>query len=282
MFSIYTLRNITKISIVYSIFFTFIIFIHGFKFSEEIIGGTKIFFSSSKSESETLKILPNAKIENKHEYSMSFNANDKKEIEEAKNTIQKLGKVQNISSSGATISKYVIKSLATSCLVAFFGVFVYVFFRFNIKFATAGIYAILHDVVACFFVASVFNLEISLMVIVGILTTIGYSINNTIVVFDKIREGLSPDLKTSVSNTVMISIQKVFKRSILTSLSTLCAAICIFLFPDRAIQNFATITITGILFGTFSSLFIATGMLGLLKISKPKKKKQINYMHYAS
>jgi preprotein translocase subunit SecF len=282
MFSVETLKNIAKISIIYTVFFLLIIIFHGLKLSQEIKGGTFIQFSSSENYSKIKEKLPKVQVNSQQRYTVELDSKLETKIEQIKTTIKEIGTIESIQVIGPSISKYMIKSLITACLAAFLGVFMYVFIRFDLKFSIAGMYAILHDVIACFFVTAVFNLELSLMVIVGVLTTIGYSINNTIVVYYKIREGLNPDSKTSVDNTITLSIQKVFKRSMLTSLSTLCAAICIFLFPDKSIQNFAIITITGIVFGTFSSLFLSTGILGIAKINKPKKKKPLSYMHYAS
>ncbi|MBI1319856.1 MAG: protein translocase subunit SecD [Candidatus Hydrogenedens sp.] len=142
-------------------------------------------------------------------------------------------------------------------------IIIYLTFRFELKFAIAAVVALVHDVIITLGVFSLLGREISLPVVAAVLTVIGYSLNDTIIVFDRIREDLqvyrSKGLK--LAEVINISINETLGRTTLTSLTTLFVCVVLFLFGGPAINDFALILIVGILVGTYSSIFIASALV---------------------
>ena len=146
-------------------------------------------------------------------------------------------------------------------------ILIYIGIRFHLPFGIAAIAALFHDVVVTIGVFSVFNAEFSLPIIAAILTIIGYSLNDTIVVFDRIRENLGGlSAKKSFDEKVNNSINQCLSRTIITSLTTLMVVVTIFAFfytSGDVIKLFSGALITGVIIGTYSSVFIASPVLVL-------------------
>ena len=154
---------------------------------------------------------------------------------------------------------------------------------FRLSCASASIIALLHDVLMMFAFILIFRLEVSSTTIAAVLTIIGYSLNNTIVIFDRIRENVIYVKGNDVDRTIIVSIKESVSRTIVTSLTTLFAVIPLAIFTTGAIKGFAINLVWGVLVGTYSSNFIAPVLLRLFHkidpINKVKEKKKDESYH---
>jgi len=141
------------------------------------------------------------------------------------------------------------------------GIVVYITWRFQFRFAIAAIIALIHDVVFTLGFFSLMGMEISLAVIAAILTIVGYSLNDTIVVFDRIRENLHTKRRENYGGLVNVSINETLSRTIITSLTTLLVVLSLVIFGGAVIRDFAVTLLIGVLIGTYSSIFIASPVL---------------------
>ena len=171
--------------------------------------------------------------------------------------------------TGPSISGEILQGATKSLLIALFAILVYVTFRYEFSFALGAILAICHDVLMTLGLFFLWEGELSAPVMAAVLTIIGFSINDTIVIFDRIREDLKLNVKGSFTEIMNGAISKTLSRTIITSGTTLLAAGSLFLFGGGAIHSFAFVLVTGVLTGTFSSIFIA----GSLVLWKNKGKK---------
>ena len=146
-------------------------------------------------------------------------------------------------------------------LYALAGMLVYIAFRFEWIYGVAAVVAVFHDTIITIGLFSLFNKEISLTVVAALLTLVGYSMNDTIVVFDRIRENLKFMRRESLENLINISVNQTLSRTVLTSGLTLLTALSLFLFGGEVLNGFAFALVVGILVGTYSSVFIASPIL---------------------
>jgi len=138
------------------------------------------------------------------------------------------------------------------------GILVYVTFRFELSFAVGAIVAVLHDVLLTVGIFALLGRELTITMVGAILTIAGYSINDTIVVFDRIREGLASGQRGSIEQIMNRSINQTLSRTILTGGATLIPMFCLFLFGGSVLRDFALAILIGVLVGTYSSIFIAS------------------------
>ncbi len=189
----------------------------------------------------------------------------------------------NIGVISNVVKRELIKNAILSVLVALLGIILYVSFRFRFSYAVGGVVALLHDVLIMFAIFSIFHIEVNIMFIAAILSIIGYSINDTIVCFDRIRENLKHInmKKTSKEELISIcnkSIQETFTRTIYTSVTTLLPVFALIFLGSREIFTFNLAMLIGLISGTYSSIFIATATFILLEkrnIGKDIKKKKV-------
>jgi preprotein translocase subunit SecF len=153
-------------------------------------------------------------------------------------------------------------------LYALFGILIYVTWRFEWRFAVGSVIALIHDVIITVGFFSLLQLEFSLTVLAAVLAVIGYSLNDTIVVFDRIRENFRKMRKAEPAEIMNLSINQTLPRTILTSLTTLIVLISLFLFGGDIIHNFSIALILGIVVGTYSSIFIASPSVLMLGVSR--------------
>lgn len=175
------------------------------------------------------------------------------------------------------IAKELQGNALKAVLVASIGIVIYVSIRFEWRFAVAAIVALLHDAFIVISLFSIFRLEVNLPFIVAVLTIIGYSINDTIVIFDRIRENLRfAKLKThdDIAKVVNASVWQTMSRSINTVMTVLFATICLLIFGSEAIRLFSIAILFGLISGAYSSIFIASPLWLLLK-SKQKPKTNV-------
>ena len=172
-----------------------------------------------------------------------------------------------------------IKNAIISVLLASIAIIIYISFRFKFSYAISAIIALLHDVFLIFAVFSLLNLEVSTIFIAALLSIIGYSINDTIVIFDRIRENMrKKDIKKEedLKEVVNLSLNQTVKRSIITSITTIVTVLSLIIFGSNEILNFNIALLVGLIAGTYSSLFIASMIWFMIEkrnIGKPKKKK---------
>ena len=146
-------------------------------------------------------------------------------------------------------------------VISIFGILIYISWRFEFKFAIGAIIALIHDVVITVGIFSILNKEISLAIIAALLTIVGYSLNDTIVVFDRIRENFSLRRRESYGAMVNISINESLSRTIITSLTTLIVVLFLLFIGGEVIRDFAFALMVGILVGTYSSVYVASPIL---------------------
>ncbi len=189
----------------------------------------------------------------------------------------------NIGVVSNVVQKELVKNAFLSVILALIGIIIYVSFRFKFSYAVSGVVALVHDVLIMIALFVIFNFEVSSMFIAALLAIIGYSINDTIVTFDRIREKLSKidesklteDKFYELCNT---SIQETFSRTIYTSITTLIPVVVLIILGSREILTFNLAMLFGLVAGTYSSIFIATALFMVLEkknLGKPKKVKRI-------
>ena len=162
---------------------------------------------------------------------------------------------------------------AQAVLISVVGILVYVAFRFKFNFAVGATIATFHDVLAVLGIFYVLGKEINLILITALLTIAGYSLTDTVVVFDRIRENLKIRLKDSVESVMNLSINEVLSRTIVTSMTVLITSIALFFFGGEVIHDFSLAMIVGVIIGTYSSVFVASPVVLLWPSKKPLAKK---------
>ena len=210
--------------------------------------------------------------------SESFNKSQVLEVEEhfteKYNVKTEIGVISNI------VKKNLVKNAALSLLIASLFIVLYISFRFKFSYAISGIVALIHDALIIVFIFSLFKLEVTSIFIAAILSIIGYSINDTIVSFDRFREyinrkGKIKDAK-QLEEIVNTSLTVTLGRSIVTTITTLCPVVCLMLFGAHEIINFNLALFVGLVAGVLSSIFIASQLwydIEKKSIGKPVKKK---------
>ncbi len=180
---------------------------------------------------------------------------------------EKLGsyQVQRIEEVNGVIGEELTRKALLALVVANAAIIVYVTWRFEFKFAVAAVVALLHDVLVTVGVMAILGIEVNSPFVAAILTIVGYSINDTIVVYDRIRENLRSGKKKDLAETVNRSIAETLTRSVNTSLTTLLAITAVLIFGGPTIREFAVALVVGITAGTYSSIFIASPLWVLWK-----------------
>ena len=153
-------------------------------------------------------------------------------------------------------------------LAALFGILIYVYFRFEIRFSLGAVIALVHDVVITLGIFSIFQFEFDLSVLAAILAVIGYSLNDTIVVYDRIRENFRKMRKGTPVEVINRSITQTLARTLVTSLTTMLVLLALFSFGGEIIHGFSQALIIGVLVGTYSSIYVASSSVLMLGVSK--------------
>lgn len=152
--------------------------------------------------------------------------------------------------------------------IALIAIMFYIWFRFEWQFAVGAVLALAHDVIATIGLFALLQLEFNLTTVAAVLTIAGYSINDTVVVFDRVRENLRKYKKTELPALLNISINQTLSRTLMTSVTTLLALLALFLFGGQVVHDFAGAMIWGIAIGTYSSIFVAGPLLIYLKLRR--------------
>jgi preprotein translocase subunit SecF len=168
------------------------------------------------------------------------------------------GTVRSVEFVGPTFGKELFEKGILALIYALIGVMIYVAFRFEWKFSLGSVIALIHDVVITLGFFSLIQLEFTMPVLAALLAVIGYSLNDTIVVFDRIRENFRRLRDVDTEQTMNVSINQTLPRTILTSLTTLLVLMALYVYGGEALQGFALTLIIGVLIGTYSSIFVAS------------------------
>ena len=185
--------------------------------------------------------------------------------------IELLGKdvdIRRVEFVGPKVGEELTNDGGLAMLYALIGILIYVAFRFEYRFALGSITALIHDVIITLGVFSIFGIQFDLTVLAAILAVVGYSLNDTIVVFDRIRENFLTTRHVNVHNIINGALNQTLSRTIMTSLTTLLVLMSLYILGGPIINGFAVALLVGVLIGTYSSIYVASSMIILMGISK--------------
>ena len=200
------------------------------------------------------------------------NSNKSNFIEEIKNKLTNyigdnydFRRVENV---GPKVSSELLKSGIIAIGLSLAAMLIYIWIRFEWQFSLGAIIAIFHDVIITLGIFSLFSFEINLSIVAAVLTIVGYSMNDTVVIFDRVRENLKKYSDIKIFELTNISINETLSRTIITSITTLIALLSIYFFGGEILKGFSLAMILGVIFGTYSSIYIANPILVLLNVSQ--------------
>ena len=174
-------------------------------------------------------------------------------------------RVENV---GPKVSKELLKAGLLAISLSLMAMLFYIWIRFEWQFSLGAIIALMHDVIITLGFFSFLSYEDNLSIIAAVLTIVGYSMNDTVVIFDRIRENLKKYSKISISEISDISINETLSRTLITSVTTLLALISIYIFGGAILKGFSFAMIIGVIIGTYSSIFVAAPILNYLRVSQ--------------
>lgn len=169
--------------------------------------------------------------------------------------------VESSTEIGPTVGKSLQKDALVAVILSLLAIIIYIAWRFEFKFGVAATIATFHDVLAVLGILFILNTEINLLIITALLTIAGYSLTDTVVIFDRIRENLRSKAKGALEETINRSINEVLSRTIITVLTTFIAVASIFFFGGEVLHDFAFALLVGLLVGSYSSYFVASPIL---------------------
>lgn len=174
-------------------------------------------------------------------------------------------RVENV---GPKVSSELLKSGITAIFLSLVAMLFYIWVRFEWQFSLGAIIALFHDVIITLGLFSLLNLEINLSIVAAVLTIVGYSMNDTVVIYDRVRENLKKYSDIKIFELTNKSINETLSRTLITSITTLLALISIYLFGGEILKGFSLAMIFGVVFGTYSSIYIANPILVKLRVSQ--------------
>ena len=180
-------------------------------------------------------------------------------------------RVENV---GPKVSAELLESSIIAISLALAAMLFYIWVRFEWQFSVGSITALFHDVTITLGIFSALSLEINLSIIAAVLTIVGYSMNDTVVIYDRIRENLLKYTKISISDISNLSINETLARTIITSITTLLALLSIYILGGEILRGFSFAMILGVIIGTYSSIFVASPILKFLKVSSKTLEKE--------
>ena len=280
----YKLFNLVSFSLI--IFSILLLFFKGLNYGVDFKGGTLIELRANDNQINIFKLrqsLLNMKLGdvsvkqfgNQNDYLIKFekkNDNNPNFIQEIKDDLTKsigpgfnFRRVENV---GPKVSAELLKSGIIAIGLSLAAMLFYIWIRFEWQFSLGAILALLHDVIITLGVFSLFNFEINLSIVAAVLTIVGYSMNDTVVIFDRVRENLKKFSDIKIFDLTNISINETLSRTIITSITTLIALLSIYFFGGQILKGFSLAMILGVIFGTYSSIYIANPILVLLNVSQ--------------
>ena len=278
----YNQFNFLSISLVV-VSLLFLIF-KGLNFGIDFKGGTLIELRSSDTKINVSSLRENLNqmnlgdvsvknFGNQKDFLIKFeNSDNKNIIEEIKKSLDNsfgnnfnFRRVENV---GPKVSSELLKSGIIAISVALLLMLIYIWIRFEWQFSLGAIAALFHDVTVTLGLFSLLGLEINLSIIAAVLTIVGYSMNDTVVIFDRVRENLRKYSDIKIFELTNISINETLSRTLITSITTLLALLSIFFFGGEILKGFSLAMIFGVVFGTYSSIYIANTVLVRLNVSQ--------------
>ena len=228
------------------------------------------------------------KFGNKTDFLVTFEKKDEKNINFINDIKNKLvldignsfsfRRVENV---GPKVSSELLKSGVIAILMSLSAMMIYIWLRFEWQFSLGAIFALIHDVIITLGFFSILNLEINLSIVAAVLTIVGYSMNDTVVIFDRVRENLKKYSSKKINEITNLSINETLSRTIITSLTTLLALVSIFIFGGEILKGFSFAMILGVIFGTYSSIYIANPILEYLNVSHRTIVKEENNKNFS-
>ena len=195
----------------------------------------------------------------------------KKTLADNLNTEVDFRRVENV---GPKVSSELLESSIIAISLALAAMLFYIWVRFEWQFSVGSIIALFHDVVITLGIFSILSLEINLSIIAAVLTIVGYSMNDTVVIYDRIRENLFKYTKISIGDVSNLSINETLARTIITSVTTLLALFSIYILGGEILRGFSFAMILGVIIGTYSSIFVASPILKFFKVSYKTLEKE--------
>jgi len=197
--------------------------------------------------------------------------------DEAREVLKNTGRfeIRRVDIVGPKVGSELREKGIMAMLIAIAGILLYVSFRFEWRFALASVLALVHDVSIAMGAISLFNVSVNLDILAALLTILGYSLNDTIIVFDRIREGIVEAKTNNLNEVINESITKTLSRTTLTSLTTFFVVLTLFLFGGEIIKGFSFTLLIGVVVGTYSSIFVASPLLGWLGFNLQKYRAKL-------
>ena len=279
----YKLFNLISISLV--IVSILLLFFKGLNFGVDFKGGTLIELRTTDKEIDISMLRKSfnkmdlgdinvKKFGNDNDYLVKFEKkNSKPDFIETikKNLVNSIGNTFNfrrVENVGPKVSSELLKSGIIAIALSLAAMLFYIWIRFEWQFSLGAILALFHDVIITLGFFSLFKLEINLSIVAAILTIVGYSMNDTVVIYDRVRENLRKFSDIKIFELTNISINETLSRTIITSITTLLALLSIFIFGGEILKGFSLAMILGVIFGTYSSIYIANPILVNLRVSQ--------------
>ena len=175
---------------------------------------------------------------------------------------------RRVESVGPKVSSELLKAGVIAICLSLAAMLIYIWIRFEWQFSLGAILALFHDVILTLGIFSLFSLEINLSIVAAVLTIVGYSMNDTVVIYDRVRENLKKNSDLKIFDVTNLSINETLSRTIITSITTLLALFSIFIFGGEILKGFSLAMILGVFFGTYSSIYIANSVLIYLRVSQ--------------
>ena len=279
----YKLFNLISICLV--ITSIFLLTFKGLNFGVDFKGGTLIELRTKDNNITISKIRQSfmnmnlgdvsvKKFGNDNDYLIKFEKKDNK-IDlisliksDLSNSIGNNFNFRRVENVGPKVSSELLKSGIIAIIISLAVMLIYIWIRFEWQFSLGAILALFHDVIVTLGIFSLLGLEINLSIVAAVLTIVGYSMNDTVVIFDRVRENLRKFSDIKIFELTNISINQTLSRTLITSITTLLALLSIFLFGGEILKGFSLAMILGVIFGTYSSIYIANSVLVSLRVSQ--------------
>jgi len=274
------------------LFFLSIIFIlfKGLNYGIDFKGGTLIELRSNNIDASSIRSVLNnmdlgdvnvkkfgkegdylIKVEQKESDGNKIIPQIKKKLSDNLNAEINFRRVENV---GPKVSSELLQSGIIAISLSLAAMLFYIWIRFEWQFSLGSIIALFHDVVITLGIFSILSLEINLSIIAAVLTIVGYSMNDTVVIYDRIRENLNKYNRLNISEIADLSINDTLARTIITSATTLLALLSIFILGGEILRGFSFAMILGVVIGTYSSIFVASPMLKFFKVTYKTLEKE--------
>ena len=279
----YKLFNLISLSLV--VVSVLLLFFKGLNFGVDFKGGTLIELRSNDKNINVTSLRQSfnkmklgdfniKKFGNENDFLIKIEKKDtsanaieviKKDLTSSLGSSFNFRRVENV---GPKVSSELLKSGIIAIALSLAAMLFYIWIRFEWQFSLGAILALFHDVIITLGLFSLFSLEINLSIVAAVLTIVGYSMNDTVVIYDRVRENLRKFSDIKIYELTNISINETLSRTIITSATTLLALVSIYLFGGEILKGFSLAMIMGVVFGTYSSIYIANPILVKLRVSQ--------------